>query len=125
MGFDWPPRGKRPSKFGAVRSAGFGSKLEAAVHQILLLKAKAGAISDIRMQDTVDLTCGINWKVDFSYDDHATGVRVWVEAKGVESERYRICLKLWRRHGPGRLEIYKGRYEDPRLVRTIIPTGER
>jgi hypothetical protein len=125
MGFDWPPRGKRfkrPSKFGAVRCSGFASKLEAAVHQVLILKANAGRISEIRLQDSVDLTCGINWKVDFSYMDHASGLRIWVEAKGVESERFRICLKLWRIHGPGPLELWKGRWEDPRLARIIRPS---
>ena len=110
------------NKFGNQRTDGFSSKLEAAVFQILQLREKAGEIADIRQQVTVDLTCGIRWKVDFSFYDEAAMRRVWAEAKGCETDRYRICLKLWRGgHGPGDLEIWKGRWQNPTLVDIVKP----
>lgn len=120
MGYPW--RGLRRHKYNAVRAGGFGSKLESAVYRLLLFKQRAGLLSDIRCQDPVELTCGIKWKVDFSYLDKETGERRWVESKGVNTPRYLICLKLWAGgHGPGVLEIYKGNWRDPRLVRVVTP----
>lgn len=109
------------NKFGARRTDGFASKLEAAVHQILRLREKAGEISDIQ-RGRVELTCGITWNVDFNFIDKTSGKRVWCEAKGVETERYRLCLKLWRGgHGPGLLEIWKGNWRRPTLVEIVKP----
>lgn len=122
MGYQWPVRKKSFNKYNAVRSNGFGSKLESAVYQLLLLRQKAGEIKDINQQVSVDLTCGIRWKVDFSYYEKRLKKTAWVEAKGCETERYRMCLKLWRGgHGPGTLLIYKGSYVKPTLVDIVVP----
>jgi hypothetical protein len=60
--------------------------------------------------------------VDFNFLDLKTKKRVWVEAKGCETERYRLCLKLWRGgHGPGELEIWKGSWQRPILVEIVKP----
>lgn len=118
MAFPFRPK----NKFRAVRTNGMGSKLEAAVYQILLLRQKAGEISDIKQQVSVDLSCGIRWKVDFSFFDKCRDLEVWAEAKGLETERYRMCVKLWRGgHGPGLLEIWKGSYQRPILKEIVIP----
>ena len=115
------------SKYRAIRTNGFSSKLENAVYQILKLREKAGEISDIRQQDCVDLGFGIRWKVDFSFfmknvTDKFFGKRVYVEAKGVKTERYRMCLKLWEGgQGPGPLEIWEGHYLKPMIKQIIIP----
>jgi hypothetical protein len=119
MGYSWPK--KKQSKYGAIRTNGMGSKLEAAVYQILKLREKSGAISTIQQQRSVDLGSGIFWKVDFSFFDKFTNQIVWCEAKGFKGERYRICLKLWRDHGPGPLEIYEGNYKYPILKEIVIP----
>ena len=126
IGYQWPPRHKRiGNKFNAVKTySGHASKLEGSVYQILKLREKAGGISDIEQQKGVDLGCGIKWKVDFSYYDEALRRRVWAEAKGVKGDRYRICLKLWRDHGPGPLEIYEGSYQRPILKEIVIPKKE-
>lgn len=117
---------QKRGKFGAIRTNGMSSKLEAAVHQILLIREKAGEISDIQQQCAVDLSCGIKWKVDFSFLNNFSGEKVWAEAKGVETERYRICLKLWRGgNGPGKIEIWKGDYRRPTCVEIITPTKRR
>lgn len=113
---------KKNNKYNAKREAGFGSKLEAEVYKILKLREKAGQIQDLCQQQRVDLSCNIFWKVDFSFVETATNRRVWAEAKGVETERYRLCLKLWKGgHGPGKLEIWKGHYTCPRLIEIVEP----
>lgn len=123
MGYDWPPNRlkRKKNKFNAIRTGGNASKLEAAVYQILLLREKSGEISDIRQQRGVDLGCGIRWKVDFSFCENKFNRIVWAEAKGVKGDRYRICLKLWRDHGPGPLEIWEGHYSQPFLKDIVIP----
>lgn len=118
---------RNKNKFNAVRTNGMGSKLEASVYQILVLRERLGQISDIKQQVLVDLSCGIRWKVDFSFLDKARDEIMYAEAKGVETERYRLCLKLWRGgHGPGYLEVWKGSFQRPTLVEIIKPkTGGR
>lgn len=100
---------RKRNKYNAVRSNGFGSKLESAVYEILLMKESAGLIKDIQQQMRVDLGDGIYWRVDFRYFDKSTLEYVWVEAKGIETERYRICLKLWTGGAPGDLKFTKAR----------------
>lgn len=133
MGYRWPIKPKR-SKYGAVRTNGMGSMLEAAVYQILELRQKAGHIADLKQQVSVELgeeffvsaNTGkikkriVRWKVDFSYFDKALRQTVWAEAKGVETAHYRKQKRLWKAGaGPGRLEIYKGSWRRPRLVEVI------
>lgn len=127
MGYQFPVRKKR-NKYNAERierayeRGPCGSKLEGAVFQRLLLLERAGNIRDIRQQVSVHLSCGIMWKVDFSYFDKEKKRTIYAEAKGVETERYRLCLKLWRGgHGPGPLEVWKGHFSDPRVVEIVIP----
>lgn len=111
------------SKFYNTRTgSGFSSKLEESVYQILTLREKAGEIRSITQQVTVELICGIRWKVDFAFIDVKTKKSVWAEAKGCETDRYRLCLKLWAGgFGPGPLEIWKGRWEKPMLVEIVTP----
>jgi hypothetical protein len=107
---------------GNERTDGYASKLEAAVKRILDLRELAGEISDIK-RGAVELTCGIKWNVDFNFIDNSTKKRVWCEAKGMETERYRICKKLWAGgFGPGDLEIWKGSWQKPCLVEVIKPS---
>lgn len=112
---------KTSNKFGAKREGGFASRLEAVVHQILLLRQHQGEISNLRSQHRVELTqAKIGWKVDFSFEVEG-GKLCFAEAKGVEDARYRIFRKLWPYYGPGPLEIWKGGYRKPRLVEIIQP----
>lgn len=112
------------NKFNAVKTGdGFPSKLEAAVYQILLLKQKAGLIRDLWRQHSLHLIAGINWKVDFSYVNVETGEGEFAEAKGVETETYRLKLKLYRKFGTAKLLIYKGSYYKPYLHEIIKPEG--
>lgn len=116
----------RKNKYRAQRHNGFPSKLEASVYNILLLRERAGEIAEIKRQQTVVLQDGsskerICWKVDFSAVDKETENIFYIEAKGVETEAYRIKLKLYRKNIPTRLEIWKGSYKGPVLAEVINP----
>lgn len=109
------------NKYRAQRVGGFGSKLESAVHDLLELRVRAKEIKDLKCQQTVRLTAAeITYRSDFSFVEIASGETVWAEAKGVETERWRIIKKLWAFYGPGRLLIFKGGYGNPKLVEEII-----
>lgn len=128
MGYSWPKRRLLPrrNKYNAVRVGPYGSMLEKAVYDQLRLRERAGLIMNIRQQTYVELVCGIGWKVDFSFLNTKTGETEYAEAKGVETERYRILVKLWAGgFGPGRLEVWKGDYRKPRLANVINPERRR
>lgn len=118
------------NKFNAVKtSGGFSSKLEAAVYNLLKLREKSGEISEIKQQQTVVLQDGprntrITWRVDFSFYDLKTGQTTYAEAKGVETQEYKLKLKLWRKLKPANLEIWKGNYTRPILVELITTNEE-
>lgn len=119
------------SKFKAVRTKvngiNFASKLEAAVYLLLLQRQTLGEIKDIKCQYVVLLRekcqhCGaeeVKWRVDFAATLVKTNEVIYIEAKGNEDETYRKKKKLWKLNPPGRLEIYKGSYQKPRLFEVI------
>lgn len=112
------------NKYNAKPANGFGSKLENAVHDILLLRQNQKEITDIKRQQSVILQDGcpkeqIKWRVDFSYTRMSDQKLCYVEAKGIETMDYRIKLKLWRRLKPAPLEIYKGTWQRPKLHEVI------
>jgi len=89
----------------------FASKLEAAVYNLLKLREKAGEIEILQAQSHVYLTKSrIHYIPDFKIFDKELNETIWVEAKGVETATWRIKKKLWEFYGPGRLEIYRGKY---------------
>jgi Protein of unknown function (DUF1064) len=104
----------------------FGSKLEAAVYQMLKLRMKAGEIASIQVQDHITI-CGpagheCPRKVEYISDfkcGQFDGTSFWVEAKGFENDRWPMKKTLWKHYGPGRLEIWKGTYRNPVLVETV------
>lgn len=118
--------GKTGNKYGALRTDdGFPSKLEKAVYEILCLRERAGEIRDIKRQATVHLYGRLKWKVDFSFTVVETGETVWAEAKGKWTEDARIKLNLWRDGlGPGKLELWEGKYQRPILKDVVIPKGD-
>lgn len=118
MGYDFPVRKKAVNKYGADNSSGFSSKLEQSVYRILQFKQKAGLIKNLRCQHSVSLTrAGIGCKVDFSFEEK--GKLAFAEAKGCETDRWRIIRKLWPFYAPGRLYIYKGHYLKPQLAEIV------
>jgi hypothetical protein len=122
IAFPKPKARTKKSKYGAVKSGDFPSKLEASVYQVLCLRERAGEIRDIKRQATVNLYGRLRWKVDFKFTLVATGEPVWAEAKGVWTRDAKMKLNLWRDGmGLGKLEIWMGHYLSPKLVEVVIP----
>lgn len=115
------------NKFGArrVRShAGFSfsSKLEASLYDYLALMEKNGEISDITLQPHVMLTeAKIKMIPDFKARHLKMGQDVYFEAKGYETDVWRIKRKLWTVYGPSALFVYRGSYKKLELTEVIIP----
>ena len=112
----------RFNKYRAKATNGFPSKLESAVYDILVQREADGEISEIRRQHTVILQDGpanqkISWKVDFSFIKE--DILWFAEAKGIETESYKLKLKLWRALCTNPLEIWKGSYQKPKLVEIV------
>lgn len=112
------------NKFRAQRTNGFSSKLESAVYDILLAKQNIGLIGDLKCQQTVVLQDGprevrITWRLDFSFIDFEIRELAYAESKGIETCEYKLKLKLWRKNPPARLYIYKGSYQNPKLVEIV------
>lgn len=118
--------GKYGSKKTEYDGISFPSKLEASVYQILKIMEKAGEIKDLKTQEYVYLTeARIAYIADFSYIDCKSGEKVWAEAKGLETDVWRIKRRLWAYFGPGQLVIYKGTYRNPKLYETITPPKQK
>ena len=105
----------------------FGSKLEAAVYGVLLLREKAGEISEIHCQSTVRMysnAMGEHWgcRPDFRCTN-PDGSIFYVEAKGFEQDRWKGTRFIWSLLGPAPMEVWKGSYKRPMLAETI-PAGE-
>ncbi len=112
-------------KYGAKACNGFPSKLESAVHDMLLLRVKAGEFISIRRQHVVVLQPGdkdtrINWKIDFSCEtpSHKT---IFVEAKGLATADYKLKLKMFKAQKIGVIEIWSGDYRRPKLMERFEP----
>lgn len=100
----------------------FASKLEAALYDKLKIMELAGQIKIEKVQDHVRLTkAEILYIPDFRILDFNSGKQVWCESKGFESARWPMVKKLWLWYGPGELRIWKGTYQNIRLVETIVP----
>lgn len=125
----WPKPKRQERIKGYQKTAdGYGSKLEQAVGNLLILREKAGEVRNIKRQVPVVLQDGprevkITWRVDFGFEfkDGETWVPSIAEAKGFETEIYRLKLKLFRANPKCRCEIWKGTYRNPKLVELIEP----
>ncbi len=117
-------RNKSKHKFGAIRTNGFASKLEAAVYNLLLMREKMGEIRDIKCQQTVTLLNVVKWKIDFSAIDIKTDKLFYVEAKGLADNIYKMKLKLYKHDPPAKLEIWMGSYQRPFLAEIVEVQNE-
>jgi hypothetical protein len=104
----------------SISGYSFSSKLEAAV--FCLLKQDPN-IEVLQVQDHVYMTdARILFVPDFKCKNISTNEIYWAEAKGIETNVYRIKRRLWKHYGPGRLEVYMGSATRPYLKETIIPS---
>lgn len=107
-------------KYGNKKTNGRASRLENAVFEYLKRRETLGEISDIKEQQSIVLQGGkrvtrITWRVDFSYTVNATKALEYCEAKGLETDVYKLKLKMFRANPPASLEIFKGRYRNRNL----------
>jgi len=117
---------KNGDRFGVKKFEAYGesfrSKLEFAVRNLLMMREKAGELEILQREATVYLHAAkFKYIPDFKCLDKATGKIFFVEAKGVETDVWRRNYRLWKFHGPGNLEIWKGNASNPKLVETVIP----
>lgn len=115
----------RLSKYGAVRTSGFASKLEKAVHDHLVILEKAGILKDIKCQQHVKLTAAdIVYIADFSAIECATNRLIYYEAKGIQTDVWKIKLRLYRHYGQHPLRIFCGTSRRILLQEEVIPKNE-
>jgi hypothetical protein len=88
----------------------FDSQLERDRARELVMLERAGEISGLRFQVSVQLSeADIRYRADFAYLEN--GRLVYEDTKGMQTKRWRIIKKLWRKYGPALLRItVRGRY---------------
>lgn len=100
----------------------FRSKLEFAVRNLLKLRERAGELKILNREDHVLLgPAKFRYIPDFKCLDLKTNEEFWVEAKGYETDTWKRNKRLWKFHGPGKLEIWVGPHQRPRLKETVVP----
>jgi len=126
----WGKGFNRKNKYGGsqrekIAHAGhwFDSKLEAALYDLLALRQRGGEIRDLTHQPgTVFLSeARVQYRPDFRFIDAKTGETQYAESKGFPNDRWPMKKKLWKRYGPGKLEIWMGTVLRLRLVEVIEP----
>lgn len=120
---------KRVHKYGANRTSragySFSSKLEGALFDYLRFLELSGDISNIRVQPHVKLTkAQITMIPDFVVFNNKEQIDHWYEAKGYQTDVYRIKRRLWQHYGPGALFVYGGSAKSLKLIETIVPKGD-
>ena len=91
---------------------------------MLIERQTLGMIKDLRCQVPIVLQEGkrvqrIVWRCDFSFTVVATSQTELLEAKGVETDVYKLKLKLYRAKAPYALEIWKGNWRSPMMAERI------
>lgn len=100
----------------------FHSRLEMRLFQQLELLQSLGELTDIRRQVRVPMTLAkIVYVADFQATSLKTGETYYLEAKGVETETWKLKLRLFRRYGDKKLEIYKENSRGLYLHEIVIP----
>lgn len=132
----------KPHKYGAKRTTvdgiAFPSQLEADTYSAIMLLKQADVLKDVRLQHTVEFMTYLGYqrkptveryKIDFSFYYRPLETRVWCEAKGVRTNRWVRCEKLWRLEGPGPLVIVTAEHYSRSMIRIpympqIFPKGK-
>ena len=125
----WPGWKRLKKKYGNhevtdLCSYGFShrSKLERAVCDQIADLEKAGELRHLAHEDTQYLSrARYKYIPDFKVESLKTGEIYWIEAKGKGDHRWPTTKRMWRFYGPGRLEIYTGKWQSPALIQTIVP----
>lgn len=97
----------------------FPSKLHAAVYGILKILERAGKLSNIRHEVSIQIVGKLKWKADFVAFDEEKQKDVVHEAKGFMNDRFKAIMQAWDGHGPMDLNIWSGSYVRPTIIKTI------
>lgn len=117
---------KKKSKYRNIRSIcshdhKHRSKLEASVCGLLHRLVQRGLSRSVQVEVPIYLTLAkIKYVVDFKVTDYDGEVKFY-EAKGVETEKFKIIKKLWKYYGPGVLRIIKGPSSNLDVFEVIRP----
>ena len=115
-----PSKHKYNAKKCEVMGRNFPSQLEGSVYSFLKQLESLGDIENIRQQVEKTVTAEITYTIDFVVFDKRSGEDVFVEAKGIESDKWRYFKKGWKTSGHGKLEVYKGNYRKPVLAEVVL-----
>lgn len=101
----------------------FDSRLEGGLYGYLKMLEQAGEIRNLRVKPNIFLTeARLRMIPDFSAEHkELEWEEVFHEAKGYETDVWRIKYRLWPFYGPGRLRIYKGRAQSFQMVEEVVP----
>jgi len=113
---------KFKNKRVSSRGESFPSKLERAVFEILCLRVAAGELDMLTRYEKVSFLDGyVSWSIDFWAIETKTNTPVWIEAKGMKCQKWKLFEKVWKDRGPGKLVLYMGDYRNPTEMPPIIP----
>lgn len=117
-------KGKKRTKYKAVRMRGFASKAEAAYYEQGLRTLEREGEYRVERQPKFNIGCpASNYVADFQVTCIDTG-EVWVvDVKGMETPKFKHDKKLWRSYGPYPLHIVKR--VGKRWETTVIPRGTK
>lgn len=88
----------------------------------MALLEKGGEIRDIHVKPNVRLTeAKILMIPDFAAFHLKLDTIAYFEAKGFESDVWKLKKRLWTVYGPGPMFIYKGNYKKVTLAEVIYP----
>jgi len=105
-----------------IRNESFPSKLEGAVFELLRLRVAAGELDMLTRYEKVSFLDGfVSWSIDFWAIETKTNTPVWIEAKGMKCQKWKLFEKVWKDRGPGKLVLYMGDYRNPTEMPPIIP----
>lgn len=117
-------KGKKQTKYKAVRTNGFASKAEAGYYAKVLAPRVASEAVFVTRQPVFHLGCPENkYVADFTVMDGVTGANHVVDVKGMETPKFKHDKKLWRSYGPHPLHIVKR--VGKRWETTVIPRGTK
>lgn len=113
---------KTNAKRTVVDGKSFPSQLEANLYCHLKFLEKDHLVDEISLQERVELTLAkIAVKIDFYYFCRIKCMFRYAEAKGIETEKWQLIVRLWRHYGPAPLDIYKANRRGIYLAETINP----
>lgn len=103
---------RRGNKYGAEKvkdgARTYDSKLEHEMHGLLKLMERAGLIKNIRHHPAaIELIGKVKYKIDFIVFDIKRGMDIGIEAKGIETERFKVICQMWPACGPMPMQVWK------------------